>query len=127
MRNFKYLGMLVFWIITSGMLTFLAVAGYWMIPYMADMFNEDRVWFTITALAVLLFMGLYVTLGVFIYKDSSRKKMNTWLWLTAVFYIPNFMGVVLYFYARRRHKIPAANDMHTQICPHCGHIIHAGE
>ncbi|MNO16055.1 hypothetical protein D3C76_57280 [compost metagenome] len=127
MRNFKYFGMLVFWIITSGMLIFLAVTGYWMIPYMADMYSGDPVWFTTTALAVLLFIGLYVTLGVFIYKDSSRKRMNTWLWLTAVFYIPNFMGVVLYFYARRRHKVLAANDVHTQICPHCGHIIHAGE
>ncbi|KWX75074.1 hypothetical protein D3C75_899160 [compost metagenome] len=126
MRNFKYWGLLVFWIITSGMLIFLAVIGSWIIPDMADLFSEDPVWFTTTVVAVLLFIGLYVTMGVFIYKDSSRKKMNTWLWLTAVFYIPNFMGVVLYFYARRQKSL-AATDVHAQICPHCGHIIHTGE
>lgn len=127
MKKRNYMGMLLFWSITTIIVILLAYSGYWILPYMSEMWDEDPVWVTITALAILLFMGLYVALGVFIYKDSSRKKMNTWLWMTAVFYIPNFMGVVLYFFARKRQKVQSAGDLPAQYCPHCGHIIHKGE
>ncbi|WP_379154493.1 hypothetical protein [Paenibacillus sp. sgz5001063] len=126
MNKHTYLGLLVFWGITTIMIILLVYSGYWIIPYMSDMWEEDPVWVTITALAILLFVGLYVALGVFVYKDSSRKQMNTWLWMTAVFYIPNFMGVVLYLFARKRQRVQNASGMHAQYCPHCGQIIYQG-
>ncbi|MNF14005.1 hypothetical protein D3C80_2160510 [compost metagenome] len=52
--------------------------------------------------------------------------MNPWLWMLAVIYIPNFIGLLLYLFARRQQHIPAAADPGNKPvqCPHCGNLIH---
>ncbi|MFC6653147.1 PLDc N-terminal domain-containing protein [Paenibacillus rhizoplanae] len=87
--------------------------------------EENLTWLIVMSLLALLFLSLNVLIAVFIYKDASRRRMNAWLWVTAVIYIPNFIGLILYLLARKQHHIHAASDAGNQDirCPHCGHLI----
>jgi RNA polymerase sigma factor (sigma-70 family) len=62
---------------------------------------------------------------VFIYKDASKRKMNAWLWMLAVIYIPNFIGLLLYLFARRQHYSLSETESESKSiqCPYCGKLI----
>lgn len=127
MKRHKPLGKLLFWVLTTGFLLTLALMGYWMFPYMSDVFSEDRGWFLFMGLAVLLLIGLNGAIAVFIYRDASRMGMNTWLWMTAVIYMPNLIGLLIYFVVRQQHKRDGGVSAKEEYCPHCGHMIRSGE
>ncbi|MNT76350.1 hypothetical protein D3C72_2153400 [compost metagenome] len=93
---------------------------------MNDAFEDEFVWIIVIAGLALLFIALNALIAVFIYKDASKRNMNAWLWMLAVIYIPNFIGLLLYLFARRRQHIPAAADPGNNPvqCPHCGNLIH---
>lgn len=92
---------------------------------MGEFVEENLTWLIVISLLALLFLSLNVLIAVFIYKDASRRRMNAWLWVTAVIYIPNFIGLILYLLARKQHHIHAAHGAGNQDirCPHCGHLI----
>ncbi|MGG4395890.1 hypothetical protein ABEX25_16440 [Paenibacillus thiaminolyticus] len=46
--------------------------------------------------------ALVLGIGRFIYKDAARHGMDPWLWATIAVYVPNLIGVILYFVARGR-------------------------
>lgn len=127
MKRSEYLGKLLFWVLTAAILLTLALTGYWIFPYMSDVFSEDRGWFVFMGLAVLLLIGLTGAIGIFIYRDASRMGMNRWLWITAVIYLPNFIGLLMYLLVRQQHKRDGGSSSKEEVCPHCGHMIRSGE
>ncbi|WP_405107613.1 PLDc N-terminal domain-containing protein [Paenibacillus sp. FSL K6-1217] len=116
---------IVFWALTATTLLSCIALGVVISPYMGDFVEENQIWLIVMSLLALLFLGLNVLVAVFIYKDASRRRMNAWLWMTAVIYIPNFIGLILYFLARKQHPMHAASDAGHKgsRCPHCGHLI----
>lgn len=115
----------VFGGMTAIVLASCIALGYSISPYMGDFVEENLTWLIVMSLLALLFLSLNVLIAVFIYKDASRRRMNAWLWVTAVIYIPNFIGLILYLLARKQHHIHAASDAGNQDirCPNCGHLI----
>ncbi|MNC25853.1 hypothetical protein D3C75_739610 [compost metagenome] len=125
MKNRAGLERFVFWAFTTIVVLGFGTVFIMMAPSIKAAFEDDFALAVITGL-MLLFIALNVLIAVFIYKDASSKKMNPWLWMLAVIYIPNFIGLLLYFFARRQQHIPAAADpgANPVQCPHCGNLIH---
>ena len=66
--------------------------------------------FTLTAVAGL-FMVLFVLLVGYVWADAKRRGMNAVLWVLLAIFIPNAIGIILYFILRDPLPVP---------CPSCG-------
>jgi hypothetical protein len=67
------------------------------------------VWFFVTAAAGLL-MALYILLVGYVWADAKRRGMNALLWVLLAIFIPNAIGIILYFILRQPLPVP---------CPSC--------
>ena len=69
------------------------------------------------------FLGAYVLLVGYVYGDARRRGMNHVLWTLLAIFIPNAIGIILYFILREPIPVP---------CPSCeaparkGHAFCAG-
>ncbi len=66
-------------------------------------------WFFVTA-ALGVLMALYVLLVGYVWADAKRRGMNAVLWVLLAIFIPNAIGVILYFILRDPLPVP---------CPAC--------
>ena len=58
------------------------------------------------------FVGVcYFLLIVYVNRDAGRRGMNRWVWTLLAVFIPNALGIILYFLLRQ--PLPLT-------CPHCG-------
>jgi hypothetical protein len=62
-------------------------------------------------------LGTYVLLVGYVYGDSRRRGMNQVLWTLLAVFIPNAIGVILYFILRDPVPVP---------CPSCGALARKG-
>ncbi|WP_054941607.1 PLDc N-terminal domain-containing protein [Paenibacillus ihuae] len=125
MKNRIILEKFIFWAFTAIVLLGFIAIFFAMVPYLDDTLKDDFVWIIVTVGFALLFIALNVLIAVFIYKDAARRNMNTWLWMLAVIYIPNFIGLLLYLFARRQQHSLAETEQANKLlqCPHCGKLI----
>jgi hypothetical protein len=61
--------------------------------------------------------AFFLVLG-YIYGDAKRRQMPAVAWVIAALFIPNLIGIILYFLFRRSLRGP---------CSSCGKPIRAGE
>lgn len=115
----------IFWVFTSIVVLGFGALFFVMAPEMEDAFEDEFVWIIVIVGLAVLFIALNVLIAVFIYKDASRRNMNAWLWMLAVIYIPNFIGLLLYLFARRQHYSLSETEPGSKTiqCPHCGKLI----
>ncbi len=79
--------------------------------------------FFLLTLVGVAFLGAYVLLVGYVYGDARRRGMNHVLWTLLAIFIPNAIGVILYFILRDPVPVP---------CPSChtpakkGHAFCAG-
>jgi hypothetical protein len=66
--------------------------------------------FLLTALAGL-FLVLFILLVGYVWADANRRGMNAVLWVLLAIFIPNAIGIILYFVVRDPILVP---------CPACG-------
>ncbi len=77
------------------------------------------------ATGVPLFLIPYVLLIGYIYGDAKRRRMRHVMWMLLAIFIPNLIGVLLYFLLRDPLPAPCpkcgkvADGTYT-FCPHCG-------
>jgi Double zinc ribbon len=57
------------------------------------------------------FLGAYVLLVGYVWGDAKRRGMNQVLWTLLAIFIPNAIGIILYFILRDPVAVP---------CPSCG-------
>ena len=69
--------------------------------------------FLLPVLALLL--AVPVLIGVYVYRDASRRGMNAALWTLASAVVPMFAGFILYLLIRGGHP-----DLR---CPRCGSFV----
>jgi hypothetical protein len=69
------------------------------------------------ALPIAALFGVYVLLIGYVYGDSRRRGMPHILWTLLATFIPNGIGIILYFVLRDRLQLP---------CPSCGAGCKAG-
>ena len=58
-------------------------------------------------LMVVLALVVWIALLFWVYRDASRRGMNTWLWVVIVFFLHLF-GIVLYLIVRSMRLSPSA-------------------
>jgi hypothetical protein len=66
-------------------------------------------WFLLTA-ALGVLLVLYVLLVGYVWADAKRRGMNAVLWVLLAIFIPNAIGIILYFILRDPLPVP---------CPSC--------
>jgi hypothetical protein len=77
----------------------------------------------------LLILSVYVPLVGYVYGDARRRCMRTaLLWTLLAIFIPNGIGILLYFVLRDPIPTPcpscgAANKPGLAFCPYCGTAI----
>ena len=69
------------------------------------------VWAVLTA-SFLLIIGTIAGLGVWTYRDAKARGLEAGMWTAIVVFIPNLIGLLLYFLIGRRRQ--------TINCPSCG-------
>jgi hypothetical protein len=69
------------------------------------------------ALGVSLFLLLYLLLVGYVNGDARRRGMHYVLWTLLAIFIPNAIGIILYFVLR---------DPPMRNCPKCGTTMRAG-
>ena len=68
-------------------------------------------------------------LGLWVYKDAKSRGLNAKLWVIAVIFIPNFIGLILYFIVGRKQIMIECSNCNSRInydskyCNKCGHVI----
>jgi hypothetical protein len=62
-------------------------------------------------------IAIYVLLVGYVYGDARRRGMNQVLWTLLAIFIPNAIGIILYFVLRDPIPIP---------CPSCGALARKG-
>ncbi|HEX9187263.1 MAG TPA: zinc ribbon domain-containing protein [Vicinamibacteria bacterium] len=67
--------------------------------------------FFVLTLVGVAFLGAYVLLVGYVYGDARRRGMNRVLWTLLAIFIPNAIGIILYFILRDPVPVP---------CPACG-------
>jgi hypothetical protein len=65
----------------------------------------------LASLLGVAFLGAYVLLVGYVYGDARRRGMNHVLWTLLAIFIPNAIGIILYFILRDPVAVP---------CPGCG-------
>ena len=114
-----------------AVLAFLAFGLLFMfLPSVAD--PQMRVWplgvKILLSAVVAVVMGILVLLYGYVYGDARRRGMRAVLWLLLAIFIPNAIGIILYFLLRVPLPVPctACNQPVKPgfaFCPSCGSAL----
>jgi hypothetical protein len=86
--------------------------------------------FFLLSLVGVAFLGAYVLLVGYVYGDARRRGMNHILWTLLAIFIPNAIGIILYFILRDPVPVPCpscrmpARKGHAY-CASCGAAVRA--
>ena len=89
------------------------MAGIFLVPGFAEKDTTGVLVLTPVFLASLVgvaFLGAYVLLVGYVFGDARRRGMNYVLWTLLSIFIPNAIGIILYFILRDPVPVP---------CPTC--------
>ena len=91
----------------------------YLLPFTRD--PEGRMWPLAAKLVVSALPGLPLAVLVlligYVYADAKRRGMRYVMWTLLAIFIPNAIGVILYFILRDPLLVP---------CPHCGTQVRPG-
>jgi hypothetical protein len=62
-------------------------------------------------------LGCYLLLIGYVNRDARRRTMSSLLWTLVAIFVPNGLGIILYFILRQ--------PLHIS-CPQCGNPVHTG-
>jgi RNA polymerase subunit RPABC4/transcription elongation factor Spt4 len=117
--------------LTAWIIAFVAYVGcaqllYWVaVPRDNNMVGWQDWQKLIFSLGISLFASVLVLLYGYIYGDAKRRRMRYVMWTLLAIFIPNLIGVLLYFLLRDPLPAPCpacgriADGTYT-FCPHCG-------
>lgn len=73
-----------------------------------------------------IFLAVPVLIGVYVYRDASRRGLNAVAWTLIAIVAPAFIGFIIYLLVRGNHpdlECPQCSAPVTEqyvVCPHCG-------
>lgn len=82
--------------------------------------------FIILLILVLLVLGIPILIGVYVYRDATRRGMNALLWTLVAVFAPSLIGFIIYLIVRGNYsdlKCPQCGTPVTEqyvVCPKCG-------
>jgi hypothetical protein len=119
------------WII--GLLVYLG-AGLLLFTVALPSDNRMRQWDPslqlLFSFGVMLFPLAYVLLAGYVYGDAKRRAMRYVMWTLLAIFIPDGIGIILYFILRSAMPKPCpgcSQDVPSGFvfCPHCGTALQA--
>lgn len=81
---------------------------------------------TLMLLYPVIFFGISILIGVYVYRDARDRGMNAVLWTLIVVLAPAFIGFIIYLIVRGSYsnmKCPKCETSVTEeyiLCPNCG-------
>jgi Double zinc ribbon len=87
-------------------------------------------WQLLFSFAIPLVLFVYVLLVGYVYGDAKRRGMPYVMWTLLAFFIPDGIGIILYFILRKPMPKPCPGCSQTVpsgfvFCPHCGTALQA--
>jgi hypothetical protein len=98
----------------------LLLAGIFLMPVLAERDANAALFLLPFYLLTLLgpaFLGVWILLVGYVWGDAKRRGMSHVLWTLLAIFIPNLIGVILYFILRDPVPVP---------CPTCGGSVRKG-
>lgn len=76
----------------------------------------------------LLLLVAWAAMVGYIYGDAKRRQMRHVMWTLLAIFIPNWIGIILYFILRDPLPKPCPGCGHAEkakfpFCPHCGTLL----
>lgn len=80
------------------------------------------------ALAAFFIIAIFTAISVFVYRDSQKRGMDSWMWMCIAIFVPNLIGLIIYIIARNKietdkHKCIKCGELISteyKLCPYCG-------
>ncbi len=66
--------------------------------------DEELIGLALCCGGISMFIILPIVMGIWVYKDSERRGMNSAVWLLIIL-VSNLVGLIIYLYIRREHPI----------------------
>lgn len=116
----------LYWSITS-LMTVLFGSVFFILFYTMikeNMFEAPLAIVLITIIVAIVLV--FSSISYFVYKDAPNHGLEPWLWMTIATYVPNFIGLIVYFIMRNNKKkvcgkCSNAFSKELKTCPYCGH------
>jgi RNA polymerase subunit RPABC4/transcription elongation factor Spt4 len=84
------------------------------LPHNPDVQHWPRHMMAFASAVLPLFVSGWILLIGYIYGDAKRRGMRQWLWTLLAIFIPDLIGIILYFFLR---------DPLPFYCSHCGAVV----
>jgi RNA polymerase subunit RPABC4/transcription elongation factor Spt4 len=120
-RNlFKYL----FWFL---IVLIFAFAGLMLLRVGFEISQGTRITPNLVLLALIPIAGvaaLISWIAVFVYNDAPKRGMDRWMWMTIAVFVPNLIGLIIYFIVRSNYNAKCLNcgkniKSEFSVCPYC--------
>lgn len=105
------------WAYIIAILGFLSMVALLVLVTPADKNPPPKAVMALLGIVVGAIIACYILLIGYINRDAGRRSMSRVLWTLIAIFVPNALGIVLYFILR---KPRIAN------CPQCGAIVEPG-
>jgi hypothetical protein len=98
-------------------LGFIALSWFFVIPHDEQAPYWPQWFAAVFVLGLPLFAAMYVLLVGYVYSDAQRRGMRYIMWTLLSIFIPNAIGIILYFILREPLLVA---------CPSCGTQVRQG-
>lgn len=89
--------------------------------YLTSLVNSYVPWFTgIFCLIPIVWLVVWILVGIWVYKDAESRDMNGALWLIVVIVL-GIIGLIIYLLVRAGET--RKEEAVKRICPNCGRVI----
>jgi RNA polymerase subunit RPABC4/transcription elongation factor Spt4 len=105
---------IVGWLMYVGFTTPLF---FYVLPHDPQMSKWPRAGQALFVYGIFLFVVAFVALIGYVYGDARRRQMRAVMWTLLSIFIPDAIGIILYFILR---------DPLPKPCPACGNLVKAG-
>ncbi|RCX07344.1 phospholipase D-like protein [Anaerobacterium chartisolvens] len=73
---------------------------------------------------IIIVAATLTAISVFVYRDAPKRGMDRWMWMTIAAFVPNLIGLIIYFIIRGSNGIKCLNcgksiKSEFNICPYC--------
>lgn len=116
------------WIIAGLFYVGLVTFAWFMVPTDHEMSQWPRVGQLAFIFLLPLFFFLIIPLYGYVYGDAKRRGMRYVMWTLLAIFVPDFIGVIIYFILRDPLPIdcPSCHNLVPSkftFCPHCGNAL----